>query len=197
MCSSYCGSPAERHPRICRYSEAWSAMLQCAAMDGEGPALLELRSSSAAETIAVGERIGVQLMAGDLVLLLAPFGAGKTHLAKGIAAGLGAAPEEVNSPSFVLVNEYAAGPRHAYMPIYHADLYRIENAHDLSTVGLEECFGGDGVCMIEWAERAERLLPEERLVVEIEETGPTERRIRLVPYGLRYERLIADLQAAK
>src|SRR5215210_2830514 len=86
-------------------------------MEGEAHGGLELRSDSEAETIAIGRRIGARLKAGDLLLLLAPFGAGKTHLAKGIAAGLGADPDEVNSPSFVLINEYAAGREHDGMPI--------------------------------------------------------------------------------
>ena len=154
---------------------------------------LELRSSSEAETIAYGVQIGGRLQPGDLVLLLAPFGAGKTHLTKGIAAGLGADPDEVNSPSFVLVNEYTGRARHRRIPIFHVDLYRIETTHELGTVGLEECLSEDGVCVIEWAERAMEWLPQDRLVVEIAETGPNARRLRLVPQGERYERLVEDL----
>jgi tRNA threonylcarbamoyladenosine biosynthesis protein TsaE len=162
-------------------------------MGGETLAVLELQSQSEAETIRWGRQIGERLVPGDLILLLAPFGAGKTHFAKGIAAGLGADPDEVNSPSFVLINEYAAGPRHSRMPIYHADLYRIESAHDLATVGLEDCIDGDGVCVIEWAERAASLLSRDRLVVQIAETGESSRCLRLIPYGSRYEHLVADV----
>ena len=165
-------------------------------MSGELQAVLELQSESEAETIVWGRRIGEWLVPGDLILLLAPFGAGKTHFAKGIAAGLGADPDEVNSPSFVLINEYAAGPQHNRMPIYHADLYRIETAHDLATVGLEDCIDGDGVCVIEWAERAAALLPRDRLVVQIEETGENSRRLRLIPYGPRYELLVAEVASS-
>lgn len=162
-------------------------------MNGELQAVLEIRSESEAETIAWGQRLGERLVPGDLILLLAPFGAGKTHFAKGIAAGLGADPDDVNSPSFVLINEYAAGPQHNRMPIYHADLYRIETAHDLATVGLEDCIDGDGVCVIEWAERAAAFLPRDRLVVQIEETGESSRCLRLIPYGPRYEQLVAEV----
>ncbi len=157
---------------------------------------LEFRSNSEAETIAFGAQIGGHLQPGDLVLLLAPFGAGKTHLTKGIAAGLGTDPDEVNSPSFVLVNEYTGGSDHRRIPIFHVDLYRVETAHDLGTIGLEECLSEDGVCVIEWAERAMEWLPQDRLLVEIAETGPNARRLRLVPQGERYERLVAELADA-
>lgn len=166
-------------------------MLQCRAMSTG--ILFEIQSNSEAETIAFGERIGNRLQPGDLLLLLASFGAGKTHLTKGIAAGLGADPNEVNSPSFVIINQYTAGPAHHRMPIFHADLYRIETAHELGTVGLEECLNGDGVCVIEWGERAADWLPQERLVVKIAEIGPTSRRLRLIPQGERYEQLVAEL----
>ena len=162
-------------------------------MGGETLSVLELQSESEAETIAWGRQIGERLVPGDLILLLAPFGAGKTHFAKGIAAGLGADPDEVNSPSFVLINEYAAGPQHSRMPIYHADLYRIESAHDLATVGLEDCIDGDGVCVTEWAERAAALLSRDRLVVQIAETGESSRSLKLIPYGSRYEQLVGEL----
>ena len=161
-----------------------------------GGRTLELLSDGVGETIAIGRQIGERLVAGDLVLLVAPFGAGKTHLTKGIAAGLGADPDEVNSPSFVLVNEYRAGPERGGMPIYHADLYRVETPHDLGTIGLEDCFGGDGVCVIEWAERAADWLPEDRLTVEIVPTGPATRHMRLVPRGQRYRQLVAELVQA-
>ncbi len=172
-------------------------MLQFAAMSGRQEQELELASQSEAETIDIGRRIGRGLAAGDLVLLLAPFGAGKTHLAKGIAAGLGADPDEVNSPSFVLINEYVAGQERGRIPIYHADLYRIETDHDLATSGLEECFNGDGVCLIEWAERAAGALPDERLAIHISETGEKSRRLRLVPHGPRYAALVAALAAER
>src|SRR6476469_5189710 len=149
-------------------------------MDGGQAIGLDLLSASETETVAIGRQIGTRLRAGDLVLLLAPFGAGKTYLTKGIAAGLGADADEVNSPSFVVINEYAADVAHAQMPIYHADLYRIETPHDLGTVGLEACLQGDGVCIVEWAERARDWLPQDRLEIEIDVLGPSTRRLRFV-----------------
>jgi tRNA threonylcarbamoyladenosine biosynthesis protein TsaE len=165
-------------------------------MSGGKQAALELKSESEAETIEWGRRIGERLVPGDLILLLAPFGAGKTHFTKGIAAGLGADPDEVNSPSFVVVNEYTAGPQHSRVPIYHADLYRIETAHDLATVGLEDCIDGGGICVIEWAERAVTLLPQDRLVVQIEETGANSRCLSFIPWGSRYEQLVAEVASS-
>lgn len=169
-------------------------MLQCAAMNHGAPVELEFRSTSETDTIAIGKRIGQQLGAGGLVLLIAPFGAGKTHLTKGIAAGLGADPDDVNSPSFVVINEYAAGSRHRGMPIYHVDLYRVETSHELGTIGIEECLNDEGVCIIEWAERAAEWLPAARLEIRIEETGPNARRLRLLPRGERYEQLVTELR---
>lgn len=170
-------------------------MLQCVAMNGLilGATVLELQSGSEAETIAIGRQIGLHLQSGDLILLLAPFGAGKTHLTKGIAAGLGADPDDVNSPSFVLINEYRAGPAHKGMPIFHADLYRIETAHALATTGLEDCFSGDGVCIVEWAERAGDLFPDDRLEVRIVPSGPEVRQLFLTARGSRYRALLATL----
>lgn len=172
-------------------------MLQCAAMSEAQQHEIELTSASEAETIMIGAEIGARLRAGDLVLLQGPFGAGKTHLTRGIAAGLGADPADVNSPSFVVINEYRAGAAHGRMPIFHVDLYRVETEHELGTIGLEDCIDGHGVCVIEWAERVAGWLPPDRLVVEIEPTGPTGRRLRLIANGERYRRLLEDFPAGE
>ena len=120
--------------------------------------VLDIISHNVAQTIRLGQRLGELLRPGDLILLLGDFGTGKTHLIKGIAQGLGSA-DLVNSPSFVLINEYRAGPQHGRMPIFHADLYRIEDADELAGIGLEEAWAGDGVCLIEWAEQAGGRIP--------------------------------------
>src|SRR5438034_2040698 len=103
--------------------------------------ILDVISHSAAQTIRFGQRLGELMRQGDLVVLLGDFGTGKTHMIKGIAQGLGST-DLVNSPSFVLINEYRAGPRHGHMPIYHADLYRIENPNELAAIGIEEAWAG-------------------------------------------------------
>src|SRR5690242_21839572 len=109
--------------------------------------IVDIISHSAAQTIRFGQRLGELMHQGDLVVLLGDFGAGKTHLIKGIAQGLGST-DLVNSPSFVLINEYRAGLRHNRMPIYHADLYRIENPDELAAIGIEDAWSGSGVCLI-------------------------------------------------
>ena len=157
---------------------------------------LEVQSRGEADTIAFGRRLGALLQTGDLVLLFAPFGAGKTHLTKGIAAAFGVPEADVNSPSFVLINEYEADRAHGRIPIYHVDLYRIETPDELASVGLDDVLAADGVAIIEWAERAADQLPREHLAIVIEYQGENERLIRLMPHGARYHTLVADLRAA-
>lgn len=102
-----------------------------------------MHTHSEAETLALGERIGQQLRAGDIVLLRGRPGAGKTALARGIARGLGYSGY-VNSPTFTLVNEYEGR-----LPVYHMDLYRLEGG-ELDELGLDEYLYSGGVCLIEW-----------------------------------------------
>jgi tRNA threonylcarbamoyladenosine biosynthesis protein TsaE len=145
---------------------------------------LDFISHGPAQTERVGQRLGELLRQGDLLLLQGTFGVGKTHLAKGVARGLGST-DLVTSPSFVLVNEYRAGPAARGMPIYHVDLYRIADEAELPTIGLEELWAGDGVCLIEWPERAQARMPADYLAVRIEHLSETKRRIRLAPHGRR------------
>ena len=172
-----------------------TAMLQFAAVDGNRQRMFELVSNSEAETISVGRRLGVELMAGDLIMLQGPFGAGKTHLTKGIAAGLGADPEDVNSPSFVLINQYDADRAHNNIPLYHVDLYRVETPDELASIGLEDVITEDSLTIIEWAEHATDRLPQEHLLIAIMLLGPNERLIRLEPHGVRYAEIVAALRA--
>lgn len=155
--------------------------------------VLECISHSVAQTIRLGQRLGELLERGDVVLLLGEFGAGKTHLVKGIALGLGS-EALVNSPSFVLINEYRAGPQHQRMPIFHTDLYRIETQAELAGIGLDEALAGDGVCLIEWAERGQDWLPQEHLAVYLRYTSETKRSIRFVPRGPRYVALVEAIK---
>ena len=150
---------------------------------------LDFISHSAAQTERVGQRLGEQLRPGDLLLLAGTFGVGKTQLVKGIVRGLGS-DDLVTSPSFVLVNEYRAGRRWQQMPIYHVDLYRIAEERELATIGLEELWSGDGVCLIEWPEHALARLPADHLAIYIQHLSETKRRLRLVPHGQRYVELV-------
>jgi len=159
----------------------------------QSPHELDFISHSVAQTIRVGQRLGELLRAGDLILLLGDFGSGKTHFIKGVAQGLGSA-DLVNSPSFVLINQYRAGPAHGHMPIYHADLYRIENPGELAGIGLEEAWSGGGVCLIEWAERAQDWLPQDHLAIYMRYLSDTKRVLRFAPHGRRYEELADEFK---
>ncbi len=158
---------------------------------------LEVLSESEAETIVFGRKLGALLSAGDVVLLFAPFGAGKTHLTKGLAGALGVAETDVNSPSFVLINEYESDRAHGRIPIYHVDLYRVETPDELATVGLDDVVAGDGVAIIEWAERAAGRVPESHLAITIDHVDETRRLIQLVPHGQRYQQLVQRLRSAE
>lgn len=108
------------------------------------------------ETIALGEKLGASLQPGDILLLEGDLGAGKTTLTQGLAKGLGVT-EFVNSPTFVIINEYFTGR----LPLYHMDLYRVEEEAQLYDLGVEEYFYGNGVCVVEWPEIARAFLPED------------------------------------
>jgi tRNA threonylcarbamoyladenosine biosynthesis protein TsaE len=106
--------------------------------------VIELVSRGPEETIAIGRRLGGAAVAGDVFLLDGPFGAGKTHLVQGLAAGLGV-EGAVTSPSFILANEYQGR-----LPLYHLDLFRLERLDEVTLQTLEDYFYGDGVCAVEW-----------------------------------------------
>jgi tRNA threonylcarbamoyladenosine biosynthesis protein TsaE len=150
---------------------------------------LDFISHSPAQTERIGQRLGEQFAAGDLILLVGSFGVGKTHLVKGVARGLDST-DLVTSPSFVLVNEYRAGAARGNMPIYHVDLYRIAEEGELATIGLDELWDGDGVCLIEWPERAAAMLPAEHMAIHMQHLSETKRRLRLAPHGPRYLALL-------
>ena len=130
-------------------------------------------TASELETSAVGESLGTTLGAGDVVLLYGDLGAGKTAFVRGLARGIGASPDDVSSPTFTLVQEYA-GPR---LTLFHVDLYRLEPA-EIDDLGLEDLVSGNGVVAIEWAERW-RGRPDDVTEVRIEEAGDDRRRIRI------------------
>jgi tRNA threonylcarbamoyladenosine biosynthesis protein TsaE len=143
-------------------------------------------------TVALGRQLGALAAQGDVYLLSGELGAGKTCLTRGIAAGLGVA-EHAFSPSFVLVREY-----HGRLPLFHMDLYRLSNVAEVADLGIEEYFDGEGVCAIEWADRAIELLPPRHLGIELAYTLDAEdaRIVRVTGAGPRYERLLDALIAA-
>ncbi len=113
------------------------------------------------ETIELGRAIASGLPRRAVVLLIGNLGAGKTTLAKGIVQGLGAAePEDVSSPTFTLIHEY--GGR-----VYHIDLYRLDRAEEVATLGLDEIFERDAVALIEWGDRFPELMPSHRIEIHL------------------------------
>ncbi len=118
---------------------------------------------SAEETAALGEKIGACAAPGDVYTLTGELGAGKTTFTQGIARGLGIR-ESVSSPTFTIVQVYEEGR----MPFYHFDVYRIGDIEEMEEIGYEDYFYGNGLCMIEWANRIEELLPGKRKDITIE-----------------------------
>ena len=114
-----------------------------------------------------------KLRPGSFVGLSGPLGSGKTTLIKGICKGLGV-KELVRSPYFVIMTQYPGK-----FKVYHFDLFRLESADELSSVGYEEYFYGDGICLVEWAEKAKKLLPRERIDVFLRIVSESEREIRI------------------
>lgn len=144
-------------------------------------------SNSPAETKDFGCRLGSLLRGGDVVFLAGELGAGKTHLAQGIAAGLGAAG--VRSPSFTLLHRYQAK-----VPVYHADLYRLASREEAVGLDLAET-SEDGVLLVEWPALAAADFPEHLLLtLEFAAAGEDVRRITVSPVGTRYEHLVQELK---
>ena len=133
----------------------------------------EFTTNSPEETVALGRRLAKDLAPPRMVLLRGDLGAGKTTLVKGIAAGFDAASEEdVTSPTFTLIHEYR-GPT---ANLYHIDLYRIDTARELETLGIDDLLAGNAVLLIEWGEKFERLLRECDVEIAIERLGDQDRR---------------------
>jgi tRNA threonylcarbamoyladenosine biosynthesis protein TsaE len=130
-------------------------------------------TASPEETATVGERLAATLGAGDVVALTGALGAGKTCFVQGLARGLGV-PVRATSPTFVLINEYRGR-----VPVHHVDAYRTAHVTDLLDLGLLELFDGDGVTVVEWADRAASLLPERAVHVHIDGVGDELRTITL------------------
>lgn len=131
----------------------------------------EFISRSENETISFGKEYAESLKPNDIVALFGDLGAGKTTLTKGIAKGL-KIKEHVTSPTFILINEYIGT-----YPLYHIDLYRLEDIDQIENLGISEYFLKGGICIIEWPERLKNLLPKNSKTVKIENFGENERKI--------------------
>lgn len=117
---------------------------------------------SAEETFRLGCEIGKQAAAGDVYTLIGDLGAGKTLFTQGVARGLGIT-EAVCSPTFTILQVYEEGR----LPFYHFDVYRIGDIEEMEEIGYEDCFYGDGVCLIEWANLIEEIIPARRFEITI------------------------------
>ena len=151
---------------------------------------LEIISHSPVQTRQLGASIAELCLAGDVILLVGNLGTGKTCLTQGIACGFGI-KEYATSPSFMVVREL-----YGRLPLYHIDLYRLDRVEEIMDLGLDDYLYGDGVCVVEWAEKGLSVLPKEHLLLEISHLSVTERRIELSPSGKRYLKLLAKLKIA-
>ncbi|NLV89131.1 MAG: tRNA (adenosine(37)-N6)-threonylcarbamoyltransferase complex ATPase subunit type 1 TsaE [Tissierellia bacterium] len=151
--------------------------------------MLEIRLNNFEETEEFGIKLGKSLKSGDIVCLNGDLGAGKTTLTKSIGLGLDV-KEYITSPTFTLINQYRGR-----LPVYHFDVYRLENVDELYDLGFDEYFYGNGVCIVEWAEKIEKLLPKERLVLDIKKGKDIDERvINITAYGNRYIELLKELE---
>lgn len=147
------------------------------------------RVSSEEDTRRLGEALGAAAISGLVIALVGQLGAGKTRLVRAIADGAGVRDQIVNSPTFVLVQEYRGR-----LPIYHFDTYRLRSLDEFIELGAEEYLQADGVCCIEWADRVAELLPPDVLRIEISVLGDCEREFRLTATGPRASQTLAAVQ---
>ena len=124
---------------------------------------MTIESYKAQDTFEIGRQLGEKAKPGQVICLFGDLGAGKTVFAKGFAEGLGI-NEPINSPTFTIIQEYEEGR----MPLYHFDVYRIEEVEEMYEIGYEDYFYGNGVCIIEWANIIEEILPLKRTIITIE-----------------------------
>lgn len=149
------------------------------------------RSASAGETVRFGERLGALLSPGDVIALVGELGAGKTTLVKGIVRGLGITDNRsVKSPTFALVHRYEGR-----MPVYHFDAYRLEDAREMLDIGSDEMIYGEGVSLVEWADRAPGCLPEEYLEITLIPVSESERILEICCQGERYNEIVRNIKA--
>jgi tRNA threonylcarbamoyladenosine biosynthesis protein TsaE len=140
---------------------------------------LVIETCSPDHTEMLGAQLGELLIPGDIVPLRGELGGGKTCFVRGIVAAT--TPESLNmvaSPTFAILNEYPGS-----LPVFHYDCYRLRGCDDAIDLGLEEHLYGNGICLIEWPDRIADMLPENRLEIQFEYCGDTQRRITFLPYG--------------
>lgn len=153
--------------------------------------LLEFVLSSPRETDVFGHAIGKVLRKGDVLALVGELGAGKTALVRGIVTGLGGPVDSVTSPTFMLVHEYQGR-----LPLMHLDLYRLQRASEVESIGLSSCFTDETVTAIEWADLFPHFLPADRLEIRLIHRSPRSRIVRLQAGGTRSRSLLMRIRRA-
>ncbi len=152
------------------------------------PNTLDFISHSENQTRRLGMRLAALLNPGDVLALVGDLGSGKTRWVQGICRGLNVT-DPVISPTFTLVNEYQGR-----WPIYHIDLYRLSDASEVLTFGLEDYLYGSGISLIEWADRAGEFMPDNYLTVELYHLEETKRRVVLRPQGTRFIKVLNNFK---
>ena len=152
-------------------------------------ASVEFVSRDEADTWQLGAVLAATLKAGDVVALVGNLGAGKTRLVQAVAEAMGVDRREATSPTFVLLQQYAGR-----LPIYHFDTYRLRDLDEFLELGAEELLYSDGVCLIEWGDRVEPVLPADHLRCEIAIAGESERRFRFTATGPRSREIVGELR---
>lgn len=152
---------------------------------------LVINTDSVDKTRQLAARFAEGLQAGDVISLIGDLGAGKTHFVQGIAAAVGVERDFVNSPTFVLIQEYEGT-----LPVCHIDAYRLADCDEFLELGADELLGGDAVCLIEWADRVADVLPRDSITVRIDVTGETTRRFTFTAAGPRGKQVLKTLRGA-
>jgi tRNA threonylcarbamoyladenosine biosynthesis protein TsaE len=149
---------------------------------------MEIISGSPEQTQQIGKKLGQLAKRGDVILLTGDLGTGKTCLTQGIARGLDI-DEFVTSPSFTIMREH-----YGRLPLYHVDFYRLDSIDDIYDLGIDDYLFSEGLCVIEWAEKGMKLMPEERLFIKIEYISENERKLDLKATGKRYNGMLSDFK---
>ena len=152
--------------------------------------VISCQVTSESETDEAGGALGRSLGAGDVVALIGDLGAGKTRFVKGVAEAWGVFRDDVNSPTFTLIQEYPGR-----IPIRHCDTYRLRNAEEFADLGLDELFAVDGIALVEWGDRVEEYLPRDRIDVRITIDSPTGRTLEVTATGPRSRQILSRILA--
>ena len=151
--------------------------------------MLKYITESAEETSKIGEQLGRLLSKGNIICLTGDLGAGKTAFTKGIAKGL-AVDDYVTSPTYTIINEYQGR-----LPLYHFDVYRLNDVEEMYELGYEEYFFGDGIVVLEWADIVRDIIPGERLWITIlNSRGDDSREIIMEPTGEVYDDIMKGME---